>query len=330
MQTPDYIFELLYQHDCVIVPGFGGFVTNYRPAVIHPVLHTFSPPAKDILFNPLLQVNDGLLVQHIAMRENIPYELASQRLQQDLFRIREMLDQTNKCEIVNVGKLTKDPEGNLQFEPSDRINFLIASFGLGSFVSPAIQREHAIIRHEDLRHPAPVDRKPRVLPVALKRTLTIGLPAAAMLAFAIFSAGNIGQWLPQTSDLFPRLRQNTIGAPGVAQPVEQSARRFSKTTYDLRIHGLRKASPDAVRPLAVNPETGNFCIIGNCFSVEENARHYTEDLKKQGFAGASYFKPASANLYRAYFSRHQTREEAEKALAEIKLHNAPQAWILEM
>ncbi|MEC8853074.1 MAG: SPOR domain-containing protein, partial [Bacteroidota bacterium] len=32
-----YISDLLYLHDCVIIPGFGGFVGNKKSAFIHPV-----------------------------------------------------------------------------------------------------------------------------------------------------------------------------------------------------------------------------------------------------------------------------------------------------
>lgn len=46
-----YISELLYQYDCVIIPGFGGFIGNYSPALIDPIYHTFHPPYKSLLFN---------------------------------------------------------------------------------------------------------------------------------------------------------------------------------------------------------------------------------------------------------------------------------------
>ena len=59
MQKIDkHINELLYNHDCVIVPEFGGFVTNYASAKIHPVQHTFTPPSKNIVFNKNLKNND--------------------------------------------------------------------------------------------------------------------------------------------------------------------------------------------------------------------------------------------------------------------------------
>ena len=44
MKIEEHISELLFEHDCVIVPDFGGFVCNYAPARIDPVKHLFEPP----------------------------------------------------------------------------------------------------------------------------------------------------------------------------------------------------------------------------------------------------------------------------------------------
>ena len=57
----NYICELLYDHDCVIIPGLGGFIANFEPARIIRKQHTIMPPSKKIAFNGKLKNNDGLL-----------------------------------------------------------------------------------------------------------------------------------------------------------------------------------------------------------------------------------------------------------------------------
>ena len=71
MDVSFFISELLYKHDCVILPGFGGFVTQFVPAKIHPINHTFYPPSKNILFNSKLTRDDGLLFDFIAASQKI-------------------------------------------------------------------------------------------------------------------------------------------------------------------------------------------------------------------------------------------------------------------
>ena len=66
-----YISDLLYTHDCVIVPNFGGFVGNRKSAELNKKTGSLSPPSKQILFNRKLTTNDGLLFSYIAQKEVI-------------------------------------------------------------------------------------------------------------------------------------------------------------------------------------------------------------------------------------------------------------------
>ena len=77
MVIANYIKDLLYRHDCVIVPNFGGFVTNRISAQIHKNSYTFLPPTKQVGFNSHLTHNDGLLANYIASSENISFDQAT-------------------------------------------------------------------------------------------------------------------------------------------------------------------------------------------------------------------------------------------------------------
>ena len=71
-----YISELLFLHDCVILPNFGGFVGNPQSAKLNKTTGVLSPPSKQILFNTNLKTNDGLLITHISNQEGITQEQA--------------------------------------------------------------------------------------------------------------------------------------------------------------------------------------------------------------------------------------------------------------
>ena len=60
----------------MIIPGLGGFVSQYRPAVIDKITGTFIPPAKAIVFNGELVQNDGVLVSFIARQKGVSTEVA--------------------------------------------------------------------------------------------------------------------------------------------------------------------------------------------------------------------------------------------------------------
>ena len=74
MQLSNHISELLFQHDCVTVPGFGSFLGNYKSAEYDFKDEKFHPPYKQISFNSQIKDNDGLLAKHISSKLNLSYE----------------------------------------------------------------------------------------------------------------------------------------------------------------------------------------------------------------------------------------------------------------
>ena len=82
------ISKLLFEHDCVIVPGLGGFITNYKPAIIHPQHHTFHPPSKQIIFNAALNSNDGILINAYCGIFETDFTTAAKIIDQKVHAIR--------------------------------------------------------------------------------------------------------------------------------------------------------------------------------------------------------------------------------------------------
>ena len=104
MRIAEYISKLLYQNDCVIIPGMGGFVTNYTSAKIHPINHTFYPPSKSILFNAKLLNDDGLLINAISIGEKISYSEAKNEVAFFVNRFRHILNEGNRFNFENSAK----------------------------------------------------------------------------------------------------------------------------------------------------------------------------------------------------------------------------------
>jgi hypothetical protein len=138
-----YIKELLFEQDCVVIPEFGGFIANYVSAEIHPVRHTFSPPSKSIAFNEMLRLNDGLLASYVAQHEGISREEALNKIKHFTDQLWDELRQRNKYRLEEVGTLFLNQEQKLQFEPENRINYLNDSFGLPELLYKPVERSAA-------------------------------------------------------------------------------------------------------------------------------------------------------------------------------------------
>ena len=141
MGTEQYIAELLYRYNCVIMPGFGGFLTQMKSAVIHSNSHSFSPPSKVISFNGQLSSNDGLLVSYMAESEKISYEEMLQRIEKESNAWKQTLKDGKRLILPNVGELWENKDHKIQFQPSNQVNYLTTSFGLSSFVTAPVVRE---------------------------------------------------------------------------------------------------------------------------------------------------------------------------------------------
>ena len=139
-----HIFELLFQHDCVILSDFGGFVANYVSAKVDDSSQRIFPPAKSVIFNKYLSNNDGLLAHKIIATDNISYKQALIEISRFVVEIKSSLSTSKRFEIDKVGVLFLDPGNNICFKPSST-NFLINSFGLPIVKAIPIATEEASI-----------------------------------------------------------------------------------------------------------------------------------------------------------------------------------------
>ena len=69
-----HISFLLCEHNCVIIPDFGGFVANYESSRLDNHSNLIYAPKKSIVFNKSLQNNDGLLINEIASYEGLTFK----------------------------------------------------------------------------------------------------------------------------------------------------------------------------------------------------------------------------------------------------------------
>ncbi len=128
-----YIFELLKHTDCVIIPGLGGFVLNYKSAYINEINNTIYPPSKSISFNSKLIDNDGLLANYLMNLEDIGYNEACVEILKFSQKTKLILKRKETIHFQHVGKLYENKSGSIEFQPNTSLNFNANSYGLSSF-----------------------------------------------------------------------------------------------------------------------------------------------------------------------------------------------------
>jgi len=180
-----HISDLLYCHDCVILPDFGGFIANYASARIDAPRKLIHPPSKSILFNKHVKVNDGLLASKIVKEERVSYEKANQRLLKFVKQTRKKILAGERVEIKEVGVLYLDKENNIQFI-QDATNFLTSSFGLPSVDFIPVEKQIIIPEKviEVKPEPKVITIKPAIVeqPIVEKKVVAIAPEKSAKKA----------------------------------------------------------------------------------------------------------------------------------------------------
>ena len=120
-------------NDCVIVPGFGGFMAHHVDARYDGTDNMFLPPLRTVGFNPQLTMNDSLLVLSYVETYDMSYPEALRRIEEEVAEISQTLENEGKYEVDNVGILSLNEDGNIEFEPHEAGILTPDFYGLGGF-----------------------------------------------------------------------------------------------------------------------------------------------------------------------------------------------------
>ncbi len=305
MKLSSYISDLLYRYECVIIPDFGGFVTNTKSARIGSNSKEFYPPTKVLTFNNHLKNNDGLLANYIASVDKMPFKTAMNFIN---FEVREWLNtlQNEDITLENVGTLSLDGE-HIVFEPQKNINYLTESFGLSSFVSPEIKRETYVKEVEQLEEKAPIfiSQKSKEAPNYLKYA-------------AIFIIG-LGL-LSLAGNKFYQDYQNKQQIQILTKQREQLDKTIQEATFIVS---------DPLPSITLNAQiaTKPFHVIGGAFRYPENAERKLRQLKALGF-NARILGVNQWGLTQVSFESYDTNQEAREGLVTIRQTISEEAWLL--
>lgn len=331
-----YISELLYRHDCVILPGLGGLITNYRSAKIHPVSHTIQPPSKSIRFNVNLKEDDGLLVNYLASCEAISYARAQTKIERFVFTIKNNLEHKKEAKLSKIGTLYLDVNDTLSFEPDTEVNYLLNSFGLDAVQSPPIMKKSTAsdLSKQIHRGAKTIQSQKTTLnwKVAAVLLPLIGLSSyvsfqqhAIKASYANYAYLNpfkekpAAVYIPRTANLVKQTVTNKEISTKVAPKIviEEPA----KVTTEV----LVKKSPVAPS-VAISFVSKSFHLIAGCFSSQQNANNLVGSLKSQGF-DASVVGKNPNGLVRVAFQSFESRELALEQMKKLK-SAGKSTWLL--
>lgn len=305
MAIANYIHDLLYRYECVILPGFGAFITQQHSAGIHPSSGEFFPPRKTVSFNRQLIKNDGLLANYIMEAEKVSYNNALEQIEQFVQDLELVLEKNKTVNFQNVGSFSLTEGEKLQFEPTAQMNFMKEAFGLDSFKRNAVSREVYKQQAQEIEEKAPVAFTP-------ERRANRWLKYAAVGLIAIGFSGAAGL----------NIYSNQVNEHNIAEQQKAASKLENKIQQATFVID----NPLPAVTLKVSKQTGNYHIVTGAFREAENAAKAVEELKAQGFK-ARQIGENRFGLHQVISSSHETRREATNELYRVKKNN-PGAWLL--
>ncbi|MCR9226443.1 MAG: SPOR domain-containing protein [Flavobacteriaceae bacterium] len=311
MRIDSYIEKLLFDYNCVVVPGFGAFLAHGKSAEIDLATNTLVPPSKTISFNAQLSKNDGLLVSHISKEKNLGYEDMLQEVENIAQNWNNTLAQGESIELFGIGKLWHNSERRIQFQPEEKINFLTSSFGLSTFAATPIQREVIKEEVEELEERIPFIITPE------KREQTSFRPWLKYAA-VILLAVSFGATSYRT---YGEIQQKEVAAQQDAQ--QEVSRLIQEATF---FESAPLELP-AINIKVTKKQLGKHHIIAGAFREEQNADKKVDQLKQKGY-NAFYLGTNKYGLHQVAYDSFDDPKEALVFLREVKSKESRDAWML--
>lgn len=336
-----YISELLFLHDCVIIPGFGGFVGNEQSAYLNRRTNTIYPPYKQILFNKNLKTNDGLLTSHIANSEKISHDQSLEIIKDFVKKINIQLTDNQTYRIKRVGLLSMSQDDNILFLQDSSINYNLNSFGMSSRgVSKLDPMENEI--KSIVSDNSSTTRGKRLLKAA-----AIMLPIIGISVISLTQQEKINNMYNGMADLNPfSIFQSTKTQKSISNELKEiqlkieSLKEPIPITTDQEKNNIISNNNDKKEKIKnpivkkeniesthkeINQE---FFLVAGSFSNKENAKELIKQLKKENY-DASIIGVNKEGLIRVSYGKYASKNDAIQALNDLKLKNKS-GWILSL
>lgn len=340
--------ELLLDHECVIVPEFGAFITKEMPAMLDYVTGRLTPPSKEVAFNGQLVTDDGLLIGYMSERMGISLTEAADKVHDFAMRSLAVLEISGAFRLDGMGMLTRVSDRNYIIQFDDDTNLLGDSFGLTTIKAQPVYRKetyHKIASqiateqkakntlmtvHEEIREPKPhhVNRHNYKWFRAAAYSMMIAM-VLVLLGWGVDSKDSkLASWNPffysSPNEFIAKHLSETFGR-----------REFIKVDA---LESIKASMIDCnsdvkyIEPLNYQPvkTTNNivYYIIGCSLTRESDAQKCVEKFKQLGFDEAEALPMNDNGNIRVAYETVIGREAALKRLEIIKKDFNETAWLL--
>lgn len=348
-----HISRLLLEHNCVIVPDLGGFVTQYCPAHFDEVAGCFVAPSYQVGFNPLLQTDDGVLAHSFMMVNQTSYDEAVHDIRLCVHQLREALRTRKEVTLLNIGTFKQSASGMYDFTPLKEGIATPALFALPPLSIEKLDRTEP----ETIVLPLQSPKDGYTFHISKSMLRSVAAAAVAIVFYFVWAAplnrhagiqtneaqmfeqitqilGNVSASPQQKTEYFQQFvhqadENESISAEELMQGKQSSPAPISTPETD--------AAPSQQQPLAQQAkaqqavaqpqQTAYSLVVASQVSIS-GAEQLVEKLKKSGHEDARVVK--RHNVVRVVVGNYPTYSEARKGLKLMRSRSKDftESWVL--
>ncbi|MCZ2476954.1 hypothetical protein G9H58_02685 [Aquirufa antheringensis] len=316
-----FLEHLLYDHECVIIPQFGGFVVNAQDFQFNAKEGKIYPKRKCVAFNEKLKTDDRFLTTEWAKKQSISQKEASIEITAISKELKSQISTQGYLTIGELGAFTLNSENRLSFSPNPDFNADLSVFGLFPV---------------GLGHALPKEKKPvlEVVPVAEDLPSYTPEPSpikvsrsAYVYALMAFIIGGIGAFfLTEPAGNQSQSSLNPIKIEKkVATPVAVAAPAVPTTVQVDTVQKEVIATPASVEAPA---DQEVIYLVAASFQSLTQAEKGLKEFKSRGFDQAEIIlKNEQTKFYRISLGTEHSMDAGYARASELKASKKVDIWV---
>lgn len=317
MKIKEHIKELLITNQGVIIPGLGGFVSEYEPAAFDVNENKFLPPSKKIIFKSDYNYQDNLLIDFISKKETVQKNEVKSAINDFVKDCNSKLNKGLKVEFPEIGTLSKSGK-SIIFKQSKEANLLSDSFGLQSIKTPPAEIKTSTKAKKSYKKVIILSSSILVflILVGFCWYLTEGFTD-----FSIIASNNSSSEAVEDDEIINTERN--LDSIAKADSLKTLINESIDENTDIK-DALFYEEPDKEEPKS---KYSTFQIIAGSFSRMDNANKFAEELKEKGYSPEII--RSGDNLFRISIFTYNDETEALKQLYKLRqTTDIKSVWIL--
>lgn len=329
MDIAAHIGNLVRENEMVIIPGLGAFLTNSYSSKIHAISYKVTPPGRHIAFNSKIKDNDGFLAHSLVKKSQYTYKEALQLVETFSDFCQSEIQNGGKVSFENLGLLSMNRNGHIEFSPDLSVNYDDAYFGLPEIMAQPILRNR---NHQPVitLHPEAKKKIKNSAPI-IRRIAAIALPLMILSILAWFIKEPIGNYFQQSASIISIETDSSVPADSETKTEEAKQEHTpvlaNEVAEETVIEQTDLVEVEVIVKEQVQEIKGSFHIICGAFGEKRFADQLLSELEVDGFD--AYIAGQNKNgLYRISAANFSNRKKAVEQLKWFQANKNKSAWLL--